>query len=160
MKTCDVEKWAVSQVPIVLRMPKLIALLQVMVGQVGRLLTQSSRYAEEVSYELAHNSQVCKMRGMLNDRLDAEKRRVDVVDATPGSELLMVYDREQKKPVMMREGVYVLAPPRSYKASREVNFVVRVPKEWRGGEQASRVVALVNRGKLSSMRYRIEYVED
>lgn len=159
MKACDVEKWAVMQLPMVLRRPKLMALAQVIVSQVGRLVTQCRRHADDVAYELAHNSQVCKLRALLNDRLDADRRRVDIVDAPRNSELLMVYVREQGKPVMVGEGMYVLTPPRGYDASRELNFVVKVPIEWRGAAKAGRLTALVNRGKLASMRYRIEYVQ-
>lgn len=159
MKACDVEKWAIMQLPMVLRRPKLMALAQVIVGQVGRLVTQCRRHADDVAYELAHNSQVCKLRALLNDRLDADQRRVAIADAKPNSEMLMVYERERGKPVMVGEGMYVLTPPRGYDASRELNFVVKVPIEWRGTEKATRLVALVNRGKLASMRYRIEYVQ-
>lgn len=159
MRACDVEKWAVMQLPIVLRRPRLIALVQVVVGQVGRLVMRWSRYADDVEYEMRHNSQVCKLRALLNDRLDADQRRVAIADAKPNSEILMVYARERGNPVMVGKGEYILAPPRGYEASRELNFVVRVPKEWRGTEKAKRLVALVNRGKLASMRYRIEYVQ-
>lgn len=159
MKACDVEKWAVMQLPIVLRRPRLIALVQVIVGQVGRLVMQWSRYADEVEYDIRHNSQVCKLRAMLNDRLDADQRRVDLVDAQPNSEMLIVYARELGKPVMVGKGAYILTPPRGYDTSRELNFVVKAPREWRGTEKASQLTALVNRGKLASKRYRIEYVQ-
>lgn len=159
MSVYDVEKWAVMQLPLVLRRSKLTALLQVLVGQVGRLVVQWSRYADDVKYDIRHNSQVCKLRAMLNDRLDADRRRVDLVDAQPNSEMLIVYTRSLGKPVMVGIGAYVLTPPRGYEAGRELNFVVRAPKEWRDTEMASRLAALVNRGKLASMRYRIEYVQ-
>lgn len=159
MKACDVEKWAVMQLPIVLRRPRLTALVQVVVGQVGRLVMQWSRYADDVKYDIRHNSQVCKLREMLNDRLDADRRRVDLVDAQPNSEMLIVYTRALGKPVLVGEGKYVVVPPRGYDIGRELNFVVCVPKEWRGTEKSMRLAALVNRGKLASMRYRIEYVQ-
>lgn len=159
MKVCDVEKWVVMQLPLVLRRSKLTALVQVLVGQVGRLVMQWSRYADDVKYDIRHNSQVCKLRAMLNDRLDADQRRVDIVDAQPNSEMLIVYTRELGKPVLVGKGKYVVVPPRGYDIGRELNFVVRVPKEWRGTEKSMRLAALVNRGKLASMRYRIEYVQ-
>ena len=159
MKACDVEKWAVMQLPMVLRRPKMIALAQLIVGPVGRLVTQWRRYADDVAYELAHNSQVCKLRALLNDRLDADRRRVDIVDAEPKSELLMVYARAMDRAVVVGEGEYVIAPPRGYDVGRELNFVVKAPVEWRGTAKATRLVALVNRGKLASMRYRIDYVQ-
>lgn len=159
MKVCDAEKWVVMQLPLVLRRSKLTALVQVLVGQVGRLVMQWSRYADDVKYDIRHNCQVCKLRAMLNDRLDADQRRVDLVDTQPNSEMLIVYARELGKPVMVGVGVYVLTPPRGYEVGRELNFVVRAPQEWRDTEKASRLAALVNRGKLASMRYRIEYVQ-
>lgn len=158
MSVYDVEKWAVMQLPLVLRRSKLTALVQVLVGQVGRLVQLCSRYADDVRYDINHNCQVCKMRAMLNDRLDADQRRVDLVDAQPNSEMLIVSARELGKPVMVGIGRYVLTTPRGFDAGRELNFVVRVPEEWRDTEKASRTVALVNRSKLASMRYRIEYV--
>ena len=157
MKYCDAEKWAMGRVPIVLRRAKVCALVSVLVAQVGRLLTQGARYGEEVRYRLAHTSQVCSLRAMLNDKLDADARRVDIVDAEPKSEPFVVYYRSANKPVMIGDGVYRLAPPRGYDAEKEINFVVRVPKEWRGTEKEGRLTALVNRGKLASMRYRVEY---
>lgn len=159
MSVYDVEKWVVMQLPLVLRRSKLTALAQVLVGPVGRLVQLWSRYADDVKYDIRHNSQVCKLRAMLNDRLDADQRRVDLVDAQPNSEMLIVYARELGKPVMVGIGAYVLTPPRGYETGRELNFIVRAPQEWRDTEKASRLAALVNRGKLASMRYRIEYVQ-
>ena len=159
MKSCDVEKWAVSRLPIVLRRPKMMAFLKVLVGQVGRLMTQGSRYADDVRYRLSHTSQVCSLRALLNDKLDADERRVDIVDAPIGSEFLIVHERAYERAVLVGTGVYRLAPPRGYVSARELNFVVRVPRDWRGGVKEDRLKALVNRGKLASMRYRVEFTQ-
>ena len=130
--------------------------MSVMVSGVGRLLTRQVRYRRAVFYRLAHNSQVCKMRALLNDMLDGDLRRVEIADAVPGTELLWVRERAQEKPVELSG--YVIAPPRGYDTARELNFVVRVPVAWRGDEpKEKRLVALINGNKLVSMRYRIEY---
>lgn len=155
MRGCDVEKWAVQQLPMVLRRSRMMALVAVLCGPVGRLVTQGSRWVADVMYEVRHVSQVCKMRALLNDRLDADERRVEIVDADRSADDVMLFARERSKPVLLGA---VLLPPRGYDAERELNFVVRAPRQWRGTSKADRLVALVNRSKLASMRYRVEYV--
>ena len=159
MRIGDVEKWVVGRVPIVLRRPKMMALLKVLSAQVGRLMTTGARYADDVRYRLAHTSQVCSMRSMINDQLDADLRRVVIEDPGPSDEMFYVNARADESPTIIgvKRGIYVFVPARGSSDPRELDFVVRVPAAWYGTSKASRLVALVNRNKLASMRYRVEY---
>lgn len=159
MRVCDVEKWAVGHLPLVLRRSKLMSLVKVAVGPVGRVMTLVGRYADAVRYDIAHTTQVCSLRSMLNDRLDADMRRIEIADAPLANEECFFYERKESKPTMVDNTSCVLVPARRYPLERELNFVVRVPASWRESEKATRLTALVDCGKLTTMRYRIEYVK-
>ena len=159
MRIGDVDKWVVGRLPVVLRRPRLMALLKVLSAQVGRLMTTGARYADDVRYRLAHTSQVCSLRSMINDQLDADLRRVVIDDPEPSDEMFYVNARVDETPTIIgvKRGIYVFVPARGSNEPRELNFVVRAPSAWYGTAKASRLVALVNRNKLASMRYRVEY---
>ena len=160
MKVPDIEMLVVEQLPHVLRRERLMAYVGVLACGVGRLLTLSHRYATDVRYRLAHNTQVCKLRAMLNDKLDIEQRRIEIADARIESEWIVLSMREKASPVMLSISAYKIVPPRNYVASREVNFVVRVPTAWCDDEDVSSLLrSIVNSNKLASMRYRVEYVK-
>lgn len=160
MKVPDIDRLVVEQLPHVLRRERLMAYVGVLSGSVGRLLTLSHRYAGDVRYRMAHNTQVCKLRSMLNDMLDIEQRRIEIADARRESEWIVLSRREKSTPVVLRLGEYKIVPARNYVASREMNFVVRVPAEWRDDEEvSSRLRSIVNGNKLASMRYRVEYTQ-
>lgn len=159
MRACDIYQLGVSLLPTVLRRSRFVAIVSVLLGGVGMLQTQGHRYGSEMRYRLGKNAQVCKLRMLLNDKLDAGKRRVELADNEVLSRLLWVYERAEERPLLLRAGEPEAVSMRGYDAAREIDFVVRVPSEWRGDrEKQSRLVALVNGNKLASKRYRVEYI--
>ena len=93
----NVRRLALLVLPTWLRRPLAGALIYAGVCPLGRLLGELRSYRRETGYRLSHNGQVCRLRGVLNDEFDPERRRIVIEDGGPegGGESPTVWLRER-----------------------------------------------------------------
>ena len=157
----NMKRLALLTLPTWLRRPLAGALLYAGVSSLGRLVRELRTYREETGYRIRHNGQVCKLRGALNDAFDVKERRIRVEDeAVEGSGLLAVYLREEGRELSVGErgiGRPIIVNSRGYSGVSGYDFWVTLPRGLRGSVDETRLKATVNRYKLTSKRWTINY---
>lgn len=147
--------------PTWLRRPIATALLYAGVSPLGRQLQDLRALRDETSYRVSHNGQVCKLRGVLNDAFDAKERRIKVEDEDSGNadgSLVYLRSEEREMPVPERStGRAVILNGRGYGGVSGYDFWVTLPRALRGEVDETRLTATVNRYKLASKRWTINY---
>jgi len=101
--------------------------------------------------KVTHNSQVCRLRKVLNDRFDALQRRIYIDDANLKNPWYVYTTGENKPQYMGIRYIY----PNSVIAGIGVDFTVFVPVELSGYE--AEIIAKTKFYKLASKRFKIEY---
>lgn len=86
--------------PIVLRKPTTIGLLNAMITPVMVLQGLFNEFRRQTSYDLGINGQVCFLQKMLNDRFDVSLRRITIEDANTFQRLYL-YTRNENKPISL-----------------------------------------------------------
>ena len=100
-------------------------------------------------YDLAHNSQICYLRSVLNDRFDPGMRRITISSGNAFTRQYIYTDGEQKPKYL---GTMFLYDDGDYEDTG-VDFIVRVPSDVVFSIYA--MTALVDYYKLASKRYKI-----
>ncbi|MBR3648245.1 MAG: hypothetical protein IKN59_07660 [Paludibacteraceae bacterium] len=150
---------ALALVPIRLRQPLMMNFIYVLLSQVRRLATVFDSFRTTVNYRLTHNSQVCYLRAVLNDRFDMSQRRIEIIDVEPQSSPVL-YQRPLSRFLMAPEagsGNAIMLSKRAFSGNDAVNFAVIVPAVLRGAFPEDQMRALVDTYKLASKRYTITY---
>ncbi|RKE82018.1 hypothetical protein [Chryseobacterium sp. AG363] len=98
--------------------------------------------------KVSHNSQVCKLRKILNDTFDYE-RRIKVVEGVLKKPKYIYTDAEQK-PVWLGE---IIIYPDSETEGNGVDFTVIIPGELKNYKVE--ITSLVNFYKLASKKFKI-----
>lgn len=75
------DKLIPALIPWRLRGPKLMAWCRSLIAPLKTIYSLFSKNRDNNLYYLKHNSQVCSMQAVLNDRWDAGLRRIKIVDA-------------------------------------------------------------------------------
>lgn len=157
----NIKRLALLTLPTWLRRPIVGALIYAGVTPLNRLLQELRTLREETSYRVNHNGQVCKLRGALNDVFDAKKRRIKVEDEdSGGTEGARVYLRSEERELPVPErstGRAVIINGRGYGGVSGYDFWVTLPRALRGDIDETRLTATVNRYKLASKRWTINY---
>ena len=149
-------KLVVQLMPTFLRQPRMIAFISLFSAELTKLynawLIKKSQNDETW---LRHNSQVCKLRKILNDEFDDIERRIKITDG-------QLYDRQyiytlgEKKPKYL--GKLFIRQNTDY-ADTGIDFFVVVPVEINIEQNKYKLEAWVNRYRLASKRYKIIYNE-
>lgn len=157
----NVRRLALLTLPTWLRRPLVGALIYSGVAPVGRLLGCLRAFRADTSYRLAHNGQVCRLRGVLNDLFDPDKRRIVIEDGGDTTATAsMVWRRETERWIMVpqRDGRAAVVNRSGYGGISGFDFWVVVPLELRGEQMETRLRAVVNMYKLASKRYAVNYM--
>lgn len=157
----NIKRLALLTLPTWLRRPVAGALIFAGVTPLGRMLQELRTLREETSYRINHNGQVCKLRGALNDAFDARERRIRVEDEeSGGGEGWRVYRRSEERAVAAPgrgTGRAVIMNGRGYGGASGYDFWVTLPRALRGEIEETRLRATVDRYKLASKRWTINY---
>ena len=103
-------------------------------------------------------SQVCYLRGLMNDIFDADERRIRIEDAT-SNDWTFVWKEESFNTVQNGQPIWldtVLISKQDAIGSLGFDFSIVIPMELRGIDEA-RLKANVNYYKLASKRFQIVY---
>lgn len=104
-------------------------------------------------YLLTHNSQVCSMENVFNDRFDRDQRRIYITDGFT-KDRIYIYTREENKPVYLNPSIPLYN--RGDYGDTGVDFIVWVPTGiFMSPQDMIELTALINRYKLGSKRFKI-----
>ena len=147
------KKLVLLLIPTFLRKPKLVAYLHCLTKPVDELYYQWKQKREDDWYKLKHNGQRCKLRKVLNDKLDSTLRRIYIDDGTSYPRKY-IYTPAEQKPVYLGK-MYIRS--NSEYQNTGVDFIVFVPTEI-AETQIHYLRYLINYYKLAGKRYRIEKI--
>ena len=116
-------------------------------------------------YRVAHNSQVCKLRAVLNDTYDSDQRRITIGVEQTETHLVTYFEAELAKMEHLQKMHYNDdedgTSPYTYMdsevtATDETDFTVCVPSDLSGYDMAIR--ATIDKYKLVGKTYTILYL--
>lgn len=149
------DKLVVMLLPTFLRKPRMIAFITLFSAELTKLYNAWLVKKIEDEKWLNHNSQVCKLRKILNDEFDDLQRRIKITDGQL-YERKYIYTLGEKKPVIL--GKIYIRQALDY-ADTGIDFFVVVPVEINIEQNKYKLEALINRYRLASKRYKIIYNE-
>lgn len=156
----NIKRLALLVLPTWLRRKLVGTLMYSGVVPLGRLIGELRTFRETTTYRLTHNGQVCKLRGVLNDKFDPTHRRIKIEDGGEtewsGS---TIWQREQERWLMIpRRGLGATTMHRNgFGGSGGYDFWVVVPYGLLDDNGEARLRALINMYKLASKRYALNY---
>ena len=125
-----IDKLAVVLLPGFLRKPAIMAFTQALVWPVEQLYDTWRAYRAANCYKLQHTGQVGSLRQALNDALDPDARRIEVVGPDP-YERKYLYTPAEEKPQYL--GEFYVHPDTDY-AYKGIDFIVYVPLDRVGSD--------------------------
>lgn len=146
----DINKLTTLLTPTFLRKEKFLAWLRVLHFPLIEIVDKFNFNRNENLYNLAHNGQVCHLRGALNDRFDPSQRRIRITDGNRYKREY-IYTRGEQKPKYLGK-IYLY--DRADYGDTGVDFIVLIPKGL--SYNAYEMKALVDFYKLASKRYKTE----
>lgn len=146
----DFEKLTMLLTPTFMRKKVLISYLQALIFPIYKLHYNWKLKRLDDWYKLNHNGQVCKLRKVLNDKLDSSERRI-YIDEGNSFPRKYIYTRIEKKPVFL--GKMFIYQNSEY-FSTGVDFIVYAPESIIN-EKTHELNALLEFYKLASKRYQI-----
>lgn len=136
--------------PTFLRKERFLAWLRTLHFPLIKVLDDFNFSRNDNLYNLAHNGQVCYLRGALNDRFDRTQRRIKIADGNR-YQRQYIYTRGEQKPRYLGK-IYLY--DRADYGDTGVDFIVLVPKGL--SYNTYEMKALVDFYKLASKRYKIQ----
>jgi len=132
------------------RTPFIIAFLKSYLTPFKTLHNTVVSYKLDVEYRLRHNSQVCYLRKLVNDKFDSSLRRITIEDGTR-YDRLFIYQQAENKPLFLLKFIQQQS---AY--DNAVDFVVKLNGVVLDNNKLNRLKAYLDFYKLASKKYRIE----
>ena len=145
------DRLAILMLPTFLRKPLLVGFVQALLQPIASLHYKWLLKRTEDWYILEHTGQVCKLRKVLNDRLDNTLRRIEIKEGNSFPRKY-IYTRAENKPVYL--GKFIINSQNDYE-NTGVDFVVSVPADIAIAEKYQ-LEYLLDFYKLAGKRYKIE----
>jgi len=143
------KKLAVLLTPTFLRSELMKSWIELLMEGINDIHYQWLQFRKSNIYILAHNSQVCYLRGALNDRFDNEQRRIQIIDGNKYQRKYIYTDEEQKPRFL---GIIYIHGDEDY-SDTGVDFIVEVPNDIIFN--INEMKGLIDFYKLASKRYKI-----
>jgi len=143
------KKLAVLLTPTFLRSELMKSWIELLMEGINDIHYQWLQFRKSNIYILAHNSQVCYLRGALNDRFDNEQRRIQIIDGNKYTRKYIYTDEEQKPRFL---GIIYIHGDEDY-SDTGVDFIVEVPNDIIFN--INEMKGLIDFYKLASKRYKI-----
>jgi len=143
------KKLAVLLTPTFLRSELMKSWIELLMEGINDIHYQWLQFRKSNIYILAHNSQVCYLRGALNDRFDNEQRRIRIIDGNKYTRKYIYTDEEQKPRFL---GIIYIHGDEDY-SDTGVDFIVQVPNDIIFN--INEMKGLIDFYKLASKRYKI-----
>jgi hypothetical protein len=157
MKIFDIEyrRLYVQLLPTRWRKPRLMALLYVLVYPVMHLHYCFIRNRERILDQIQRNGQVCNLRGVLNDALDPQARRIEVLDASANGVWQIARSEEQTEHLLATDAMRVYNEEKILVSTSF--FVVSVFWGADDKDKTYQLKSMLNDYKLVSKQYSITY---
>lgn len=150
----DWSRLVIMNIPPFLRKIKLVAFVQVLILPIAQVYNDwNSKRKNEDWYKLEHTGQVCKLRKVLNDKLDISQRRIYISDGNSFPRKY-IYTRAENRPVFI--GKIFIYQNDEY-SNTGADFIVYVPSEIIN-TKIHELKALIEFYKLASKRYKIQSI--
>ncbi|AVF49359.1 hypothetical protein AL492_17705 [Elizabethkingia anophelis] len=147
----DFRKLGALNLPINWRTPSVIAVVNVLNAHLD---TVNDEFNENRNYNIeraTHNSQLCHLRGLLNDKFDSD-RRIAIEDPI-NKQKTYIYPKASRKPKYIGKlKIY----PKSEFVEGQVDFIVKVPKSLL--DYYDQIYNTVDYYRLASKRFRIDLI--
>lgn len=153
--TVDMKRLVILLMPVKWRQPTFIAWLGSLVVPVQMIYSSFMNNRAANLYNLAHNSQVCYLRKVLNDVFDPDLRRIRITDGQK-HDPKYIYTRGEQRPKYL--GTMFLRRREDY-ISDGIDFRVIIPIGFALQPVQHQMKATIDFYKLASKRYSIEYDE-
>lgn len=171
----DFGRLAVMLLPEMLRPPRIIALLGILVKPFAALLTTLTDFRTDKLQRLKYNGQVCKLEYCLNFRFGSRDnindltypKRIRILDGTDSDgKPYIIYCREVNavydKPKQRGERNQIILNRRSVNNQRFYNFIVECPREYlsdkRGENIEKEFAAVVNTYKTQGKTWELRII--
>ena len=149
----DWNRLVVLLLPTSLRKAKLVAFVQALIAPIIQVHYSWLLKRNEDLYKMQHTGQVCRLRKVLNDQLDASLRRIYINDGNAFPRKY-IYTRAENKPVFI--GKTFIYQNDEY-TNTGVDFTVFVPSEIINTE-VFKLKALIEFYKLAGKRYKLQAI--
>ncbi|MBR1633068.1 MAG: hypothetical protein IJ686_04875 [Bacteroidales bacterium] len=158
----NLRKLGLLLLPTFLRRPLAAALLYSLLAPLRYLHVRLMHLRNETDYRIRHTGQVCYLRAVLNDEFDTGGRRITVTDyesVEVGGNFVHLREDDEEVEIYTRSELSPLTiNRRGYVGVSDVDFSVNIPEGLRGEIDEARLRGVVNKYKLVSKRYTINYV--
>lgn len=156
--TLDVKKLALQLLPVKLRQPRLIALLNALISPIENLYARFINYKKSIEYELTITGQVCYLQKLMNDFFDYSNRRIVIedVDINEQPALYLKTEGLDKGLITFKEGeasADYFFPTQQEATGEGGYFVVKVPAGLI--YNVDKMKALLNKYKLPTTAFNI-----
>ena len=112
----DYKRLALLLLPTFLRKPRIFAFLSAFVFGVSVLHNRFMKNRTANLLRIKRNGQVCYLKGMLNDELDPDKRRIRITDQDVEGDWVFAMDEEEPYQLFIdNKGITVYGEERGYK---------------------------------------------
>jgi len=147
----DMKRLVQLLLPTMLRRDSNSTLLNAAIKPLELLHEDFQTFRSDVNNKMSYNSQVFSIQKMLNDRFDNDERRIRIAQ-TDVRQPLMLYKREEKKPVVLgRKTIY-----RRDMIKSNISFTVTLPSSLQTFE--NRIKSNVDFHKLTTTNYTLNYI--
>ncbi|WP_156101327.1 hypothetical protein [Flavobacterium gilvum] len=134
-----------------MRKIKTVVFIQVMVLPVAQVHYWWMLKRDDNLYKMNHTGQVCRLRKVLNDKVDSELRRITITDGNSFPRKY-IYTEAENKPKFL--GKLFIYSNEDYIGSGS-DFVVNIPPGMTDN-QLAKIKAYCDFYKMAGKRYRIE----
>jgi len=165
----NMKRLALLLLPTAWRKSGIGALLYAAITPPSEVLTSLQQFRREQTDEMMRNGQVCRLRSVIRETAktlsgDVEQSgKITIEDAESRGELskLLIAKREKQDWCMISKRAKGNAMPVSRRALERTNcdFWVNVPSGMLSTAQEQRLRAVIDRYKLTTKRYEINYIK-
>lgn len=152
----DYKRLVLLLLPTFLRKPRLFAFLCALTFGISELHTKFMKNRDRNLLRIKRNGQVCYLRGMLNEELDPDSRRIRIEDSEAEGNWVFAMDEEEAYQLLVTNpGILVYSE--NLIIENTAFFYVSVP--WNSGDTNlnNRLRNYLNEYKLLSKKYIIHY---
>lgn len=152
----DYKRLVLLLLPTFLRKPRLFAFLCALTFGIAELHAKFLKDRNANLLRIKRNGQVCYLRGLLNDELDPEERRIQIKDGTTEGDWIFAMDEDEAYQLFIDTGGTMV-----YSEDRIISntafFYVFIPWSKEQTDLNNRLRNFLNEYKLLSKKYIIQH---